>query len=132
MSVPTIAAKAAKAAVGAKAGGGKAKTRPYSGGSRTNIRLPHEPAPAPDPVPARAPDGAAPAPPGDGQPEAAPAPSGGRTLPSLPPRAGSVARDGSGVVLGFLLWVWVVLPYLNGGTGQVKRVLAAKFINQTS
>jgi hypothetical protein len=43
-----------------------------------------------------------------------------------------VVRDGAGVVLGFLVWVWVVLPYLNGGTARVKQVLAAKFINQTS
>jgi len=51
----------------------------------------------------------------------------GRTLPA---RGGSTARDGAGVVLGFLAWVWVVLPYLNGGTAGVRNVLRAKFTNK--
>ena len=45
---------------------------------------------------------------------------------------GGAASDASGVILGFLVWVWVILPYLNGGTAQTKAVLAAKFLNQTS
>jgi hypothetical protein len=33
-------------------------------------------------------------------------------------------------MLGFLAWVWVVLPFLNGGIPRVRQVLAAKFVNQ--
>lgn len=136
MSVPTIAAKAAKTAVSAKAGAGKAKPkpRPYSGGSRSNIPAPGEAAPETAPPAATttvtAPPSAGPADGGGEQSDREPA---GGTAPSrgLPAAPASV-RDGAGVVLGFLVWVWVVLPYLDGGTARVKNVLKAKFINETS
>lgn len=54
---------------------------------------------------------------------AAPARSGGG-------RAGSVANNGAGWVLGLLLWGWVVVPFVKGGPTQVKKVWRAKFLNQ--
>lgn len=44
----------------------------------------------------------------------------------------SVANDGAGFVLGLLLWGWIILPFLKGGSGQVKQVLKAKFLNQAA
>jgi hypothetical protein len=45
---------------------------------------------------------------------------------------GGLAQDGAGWVLGILLWGWVVLPFLKGGPGQVKRTLMAKFLNKAA
>lgn len=47
----------------------------------------------------------------------------------MAPRTGRV-NDGAGVLLGFLLWVWVVLPFLAGGKARVNAVLRAKFMNK--
>jgi len=43
---------------------------------------------------------------------------------------GGMANDGAGVVLAFLAWSWVVLPYLQGGPERVRNVLRAKFVNK--
>lgn len=37
---------------------------------------------------------------------------------------------GSGFLLGLVTWAWVVLPFLRGGTGEVKKVWKAKFLNK--
>lgn len=84
------------------------------------------PAPAPPPAPApRAPR------PRDrdqlGRPHLPPA--GGRRW--SPPRLGQGVNTGAGFVLGLLVWGWVVLPFLQGGTPRVKQVLMAKFLNKT-
>jgi hypothetical protein len=47
------------------------------------------------------------------------------------PNPGGAVREGSWVVLGFLGWVWVALPFIKGGPSRVGQVLAAKFINRT-
>ena len=44
--------------------------------------------------------------------------------------AGRSVNDGAGVLLGFLLWVWVALPYTAGGTPRVADVLRAKLTNK--
>lgn len=38
--------------------------------------------------------------------------------------------DGSGLILGLLVWGWVIVPYLKGGKAGVKNVLTAKFFNK--
>lgn len=47
------------------------------------------------------------------------------------PNPGGVVREGSWIVLGFLGWVWVALPFIKRGPSGVGEVLAAKFINRT-
>jgi hypothetical protein len=47
------------------------------------------------------------------------------------PNPGGAVRDGSWIVLGFLGWVWVALPFIKSGPGGVRDVLAAKFLNRT-
>ena len=47
---------------------------------------------------------------------------------NLAPRAG--VNEGAGALLGFLAWVWVVLPALTGGPDRVRAVLRAKFTNK--
>lgn len=44
----------------------------------------------------------------------------------------SWGQDGAGWVLGLLAWGWLVLPFLQGGPGRVKAVLAAKFLNRAA
>ena len=44
------------------------------------------------------------------------------------PSGGTVASDGAGIILGFLIWVWVVLPFFNGK--GARNVLRAKFTNK--
>lgn len=46
--------------------------------------------------------------------------------------ASAVVDGGAGLVLGVLVWVWVVLPFLKGGPTQVKDVLRAKFLNRSA
>lgn len=41
-----------------------------------------------------------------------------------------VADQGAGVILGVLLWGWVILPLLKGGPTEVKNVIRAKFVNK--
>lgn len=56
----------------------------------------------------------------------------GRARAALPRlRPPQLVHDGAGVVLAVITWCWVVLPYLRGGTSEVKRVLYAKFLNRT-
>lgn len=57
-------------------------------------------------------------------------PGGGPSLPSL--TISPAAQTGSGFLLGLFLWGWVGLPYLRGGGSEVRRTLAAKFLNKTS
>jgi hypothetical protein len=40
-------------------------------------------------------------------------------------------HSGSGFVLGLIVWVGVT-NYLQGGIPQVRKLLAAKFLNKTS
>lgn len=57
-------------------------------------------------------------------------PGRGARLPSVSPRASSIAGDGAGWVLGLVLWGWVILPFVKGGPAQVKKVWMAKFLNK--
>lgn len=50
---------------------------------------------------------------------------GGRTV-SMP----QAVNQGAGVMLGILLWGWVVLPFFRNGPTEVKRVWKAKFLNK--
>lgn len=113
-------------------------TRPYSGGSRTNIPLPHEQEPEP----------AEPEDPGDegdgGEPEQKP--SGGRTFDrdrysrsrtkASTARPIRVSQDLTGFTLALFVWGWVILPFLGtplspkGGVEGVKDVWRAKFLNK--
>lgn len=131
MSVPTVVGAAVSSRVTGSAKR-KAAAYPYNGGSRRNIATPGEqPAPSDPPT-----DGAGPAEPSENPARETPAPperpaaaSGGGGRPWRLPSASGTVRDGSGIALGFLLWVWVVLPYLDGGVGRVRQVLAAKLTN---
>lgn len=63
----------------------------------------------------------------------APAPTSPGAGPSLPGvNLPAPVQTGSGFLLGLALWGWVVLPYLKGGTTEVRKTLAAKFFNKTS
>lgn len=44
----------------------------------------------------------------------------------------SGAQNGAGILLGFVLWVWVALPYLDGGRERVAAVLRAKLTNKAA
>lgn len=55
---------------------------------------------------------------------------GAREGARLPRRRISIRSDGSGLLLGFLLWSWVVGPYIDGGTKGITDLLRAKFLNQ--
>jgi hypothetical protein len=44
--------------------------------------------------------------------------------------AGVRVSDASGLILGLLLWGWVIVPYLKGGQAGTKAVLLAKFFNK--
>lgn len=132
MSLAAPVAQAAAAGTAAKAAPTTAaKPRPKWGpGSRGAIKgkpsaaqalSPSEPAPAAEePSPAPAPE--RPAGFGEGLREGA---EQGRTLA---PRAG--VNEGAGALLGFLVWVWVVLPALIGGPARVRDVLRAKLTNK--
>lgn len=41
-----------------------------------------------------------------------------------------VIHDGSGFLLALIVWGWVVMPFLEGGSAGVKKVLMAKFLNK--
>lgn len=47
-----------------------------------------------------------------------------------PVRLTGVAGDAASVLLGFIVWGWLIRPYLAGGTPGIKNVLRAKFLNQ--
>jgi hypothetical protein len=49
-------------------------------------------------------------------------------MPSLP--QGGVVHDASGLILGLMLWGWLVMPFLENGVPGVKKVLMAKFLNK--
>lgn len=54
----------------------------------------------------------------------------GKIYQSAGTTAGSVASNGAGVILAFLVWGWVGLPFIQGGLGGVKDVIRAKFLNK--
>jgi hypothetical protein len=53
--------------------------------------------------------------------------SPGWTRSVLTPPAGG---DAAGFILGLLVWGWVVLPFLRGGTDGVRDVWRAKWLNK--
>jgi hypothetical protein len=53
--------------------------------------------------------------------------AGGPSLPAMP----AAAATGSGFLLGLFGWA-LGLAYLRGGAPEVKRFMAAKFLNQTT
>jgi hypothetical protein len=77
-------------------------------------------APAPTPAPAKPSSGKQ-------QQSQRSAPASRPRLPAAP----RVVHESAGVVLAVIAWCWIVLPYLRGGTGEVKKVLYAKFLNRT-
>jgi len=42
----------------------------------------------------------------------------------------STVESGAGLLLGVLVWGWVILPFIKGGPTRVKDVLRAKFFNK--
>lgn len=54
--------------------------------------------------------------------------SGGLSMPQLP--QSGIVHDGSSAILAFLLWGWVIMPFLEGGLPGMKKVLLAKFFNK--
>lgn len=41
-----------------------------------------------------------------------------------------VVENGAGFLLAVLVWGWVIMPFLHGGTTGVKNMLRAKFLNK--
>lgn len=39
-------------------------------------------------------------------------------------------QSAAGVLVGLLLWGWVLLPLVRGGPDEVRRLLLAKFVNR--
>lgn len=66
------------------------------------------------------------------QDEESPAESSLKSTGSNRSALGLKVSDGSGVVLGLLVWGWFIVPYLKGGKGGVKAVLMAKFFNKAA
>ena len=117
-------------------------TLPYSGGSRSNVRLPHEP----EEKPADEPE--------ESEPDEGDDDSGSEEktfdrskysrsrASTSAPKAIRISGDATGAVLALLLWGWVVLPYLGvtftsqgkqtstSGVAGIKDVWRAKFLNK--
>lgn len=143
----------------AGAGAAPVRANPYTGPSAMASQFPSgntptaSPAPAPKGKPATrrtAPTAPAPSPStapasvaaeGSPPPDEAPAaPSGGgQSSPgrswSMPSPSGA-AGDGAAILVGFLAWVWVILPFVKGvqsgegGPTRVRNVLRAKLTNK--
>lgn len=140
MVAPLAADAAAGGAATAEGAAGSSEVlRPnaYKGGSTMAVdrrnRPPKAkksaPAPAPKPAPQQKPPSQDRTPREEPE-EASDAPESRRQRRGLPNPGGAV-REGSWVVLGFLGWVWVALPFIKSGPGGVRDVLAAKFLNRT-
>jgi hypothetical protein len=132
MAEPVAAAAVGESAAAgsATAGGGAPLRTPRSGGSTMAVdgeNRPRKPKPKPKPKAAPAVAPAAPAEEPAPAEEQAPDLGPRRSLPN----PGGVVREGSWVVLGFLGWVWVALPFIKSGPGGVRDVLLAKFVNRT-
>lgn len=63
-------------------------------------------------------------------PPAAPAPT--PAPEPFPADTRRAADQGAGVILGMLLWGWIVLPLLKGGPREVRNVIRAKFLNKAA
>jgi hypothetical protein len=56
----------------------------------------------------------------------------GAAWASRPRRRSEPPTEGAaGLILGFFLWAWVILPLLRGGPEEVVHVILAKFVNKT-
>ena len=102
---------------------------PYSGGSRRNIRLPHESEKAPTPVPATESSDKEDSEESEKKPFDRGEYSRSRSRTSSP-RAVAVSGDVTGFMLGLVFWAWVALPFLRSGTTGVKDTWRAKFVNK--
>jgi hypothetical protein len=96
-------------------------------GSPRRAARPQRTPPAPPAEPGGTPDGP------DGAVSTDTPPSGPE--PSQPRQAwpstfGRAGDDAASVILGLLIWGWVVRPYLAGGTAGIKHMFRAKFLNQ--
>jgi hypothetical protein len=64
-------------------------------------------------------------------PRAAPAPTSSGAGLSIPAPVAAAAGTGGGFLLGLFGWA-LGLAYLRGGSPEVRKLLAAKFLNKTS
>jgi len=100
---------------------GKPKNRPPKDAGATVVTSDSEKKPPKDEEP----------PPQEEQPQEEPQDGRQRSIGRPSMRGpGGMASDGAGVVLAFLTWSWIVLPYLQGGPERVRNVLRAKFVNK--
>lgn len=131
----TVAVDAGRTAVRKRAASAAAKGAPVdlvaSGTSTTGQPMRRPKQSAPKPLSALTPEEEPkdePKDEADGESEPSDEPSGrGMHIPL--PQSG-VAKDSSWAILGFLLWGWVVMPFLEGGLPGMKKVLVAKFFNK--
>jgi hypothetical protein len=93
---------------------GRKMPRGGSGQPEQPAPVPAEPAPTPSSPP----------------PRRVRQPSGGSSKININLPQSGTAHDASWAALGFLTWGWVVMPFLKGGPGEVKKVLMAKFFNK--
>lgn len=76
--------------------------------------------------------GTVPARPGSSAPASPPKGStrSGSSAPGAWSSTAGTVESGAGVLLGALVWGWVILPFIKGGPTRVKDVLRAKFFNK--
>lgn len=43
---------------------------------------------------------------------------------------GGVVNDGAGILLGLMVWGWIIVPYVKDGKQGVRDTLSAKFFNK--
>jgi hypothetical protein len=71
---------------------------------------------------------------GEKQPTTAPPPAPAPETPTpvspAPPAPPAWADTGAGVLLAFVFWTWVAVPFLKAGPGAVKTIIKAKFTNK--
>jgi hypothetical protein len=52
--------------------------------------------------------------------------------PTIALSAPQPVHDAAGFLLALVLWGWVILPFVEAGPYGVKKVIKAKFMNQTA
>lgn len=138
-----IASRAAGAATAGRAGGTAVRSGPVTDAERATLARKIAAAQGKQTSPPASAPPAAAAPPAKSRPKPTPAPAspGPSTTPSSSPPATdeaprarfgeSLGQSAAGLIVGLLVWGWIILPLIRGGPTEVKATLRAKFTNKT-